>query len=368
MNNSNRNLSILMPVYNAEKFLAESIESILEQIYSDFEFIILDDGSTDNSLRIIKKYAKNDKRIKVLVNKKNKKKSKCRNILLRNTTAEFVFWMDADDISVKHILHKQINFLKQNPDIDVVGSQLCHFYGENQLIGSFKTYRQTRNHAIKSWFLFDCPLGTGGCMLRMAKIRKSNIFFDRSLESAEDFDYWIKCMDFLSFSCLDEVLYYYRINKLQDSILNEEKQRNTHLLIVKNHLLKFNIKTDTKSIQLILGWGKNISSSKEIKKALMLVNQICSIKYFYGYTDMNKDAICFITHHSENLLRNAVQEIFVHRHNVRKLNIGLLFNELKLMLLYIKRFGIVGFLTFVRQFGAFSHLKFIKKFLFFRNL
>ena len=67
-------LTVLMPVYNAEKFLAESINSILSQTYSNFEFVILDDGSTDNSLKIIKAYAKEDKRIKVLLIKPIKNK------------------------------------------------------------------------------------------------------------------------------------------------------------------------------------------------------------------------------------------------------------------------------------------------------
>ena len=97
-------LTVLMPVYNAEKFLDESIGSILSQTYTDFEFLILDDGSTDNSLKIIKTYAKEDKRIKVLVNNKNQKTAKSRNILIQKTTTEFVAWMDADDISVPHWL------------------------------------------------------------------------------------------------------------------------------------------------------------------------------------------------------------------------------------------------------------------------
>ena len=75
-------LTVLMPVYNAGKFLDESINSILSQTYSDFELLILDDASTDNSLKIIKNYAKKDKRIKVLTNKTNQKQAKCRNRLL----------------------------------------------------------------------------------------------------------------------------------------------------------------------------------------------------------------------------------------------------------------------------------------------
>ena len=78
-------LTVLMPVYNAEKFLAESINSILSQTYIYFELLILDDASTDNSLKIIKAYAKEDKRIKILVNNKNQKTAKSRNILLQNS-------------------------------------------------------------------------------------------------------------------------------------------------------------------------------------------------------------------------------------------------------------------------------------------
>ena len=91
-------LTVLMPVYNAEKFLDESIGSILNQTYSNFELLILDDASTDNSLKIIKAYAKEDKRITVLVNQKNRGEAKCRNRLLKTSKTEFIAWMDADDI------------------------------------------------------------------------------------------------------------------------------------------------------------------------------------------------------------------------------------------------------------------------------
>ena len=126
-------LTVLMPVYNAEKFLAESIGSVLKQTYYNFELLILDDTSTDNSLKIIKDYAKEDKRIKVLVNNENQKTAKSRNILLKKATTEFIAWMDADDISLPHWLQTQMDFLKQNPNIDVVS---CHlqFFGGREFI------------------------------------------------------------------------------------------------------------------------------------------------------------------------------------------------------------------------------------------
>ena len=135
-------LTVLMPVYNAEKFLAESIGSILNQTYYNFELLILDDASTDNSLKIIKAHAKEDKRIKVLVNKTNQKQAKCRNRLLKNSKTEFIAWMDADDISLPRWLQTQIDFLKQNPNIDVVNCQL-QIFGDREYI--LKVYLRFSN-------------------------------------------------------------------------------------------------------------------------------------------------------------------------------------------------------------------------------
>ena len=164
-------LTVLMPVYNEEKFLAESIGSILNQTYTDFEMLILDDASTDNSLKIIKAYAKEDKRIKILVNKTNQKQAKCRNSLLKNTKTEFIAWMDADDINSPHWLQTQIDFLKKNPNIDVVS---CHWrgFGDREFI----LKRPLLDSQIKSVFLLDCTFGTGGSMIKMKKIRANKFF------------------------------------------------------------------------------------------------------------------------------------------------------------------------------------------------
>ena len=121
-------LSVLMPVYNVADFLDESISSILNQTFSDFEFFILDDSSTDTSLEIIRSYAKQDKRIKVLVNKENKGEAKSRNILLKNCKTEFAALMDADDISLKNRFQIQLDYLKKHPEVDILGAQLQLFW------------------------------------------------------------------------------------------------------------------------------------------------------------------------------------------------------------------------------------------------
>ncbi len=279
-------LAVLMPVYNAEKFLDDSIGSILGQTYTDFEFLILDDGSTDNSLKIIKAYAKKDKRIKVLVNKNNQKIAKNRNTLLKKATTEFIAWMDADDISLPHWLQTQIDYLKQNPNIDVVS---CHLgcFGDRQFI----LKRPLLDSQIKSTFLFDCAFGTGGSTVKMKKIKANKLFFNEQLESAEDYDYWVNCCSVLSFSVIDEVLYKYRVHHLQNSVMNKKKQKQVHLLIVQKHLLKYNIKVTADVLKTTLSIYKKKFNPQKFQETLEIINQIFHIKNFYGYSSINKKSI-----------------------------------------------------------------------------
>ena len=181
-------LTVLMPVYNAEKFLKDSIGSILKQTYSDFELLILDDGSTDNSLKIIKAYAKEDKRIKILVNKTNQGEAKCRNRLLKNSKTEFIAWMDSDDISLEDRLQTQMDFLKQNPKIDAVGVQYSAFGSSGNLPANFTSRCSLSDIEIKTNFIFGYDFLFGGSLMRMKKIKQHNIFFNNNykLSTGED--------------------------------------------------------------------------------------------------------------------------------------------------------------------------------------
>ena len=279
-------LTVLMPVYNTEKFLDESISSILNQTHSNFELLILDDASTDNSLKIIKAYAKKDKRIQVLINKKNQKTAKSRNILLKKANTEFIAWMDSDDISLPHWLQTQLDFLKQNPNIDVVSSHM-QFFGDRESI--FK--RTLLDSQIKSTFLLDCAFGTGGSMIKIKKIRANKIFFNEQLESTEDYDYWVKNLSVLSFATVDKILYRYRIHNAQESETNKEKQKQIHLLIVQKHLLKFNIKTDLETIRIFLNWDIEEFDSKKFQEHIRVFEEIFTIKNFYDYSCIEKSAI-----------------------------------------------------------------------------
>ncbi len=114
-------VSVLMPVFNSELYLAEAIESILWQTFADFELIIVDDGSEDNSAEIIRSYAARDDRIRFVQLLVNRGEGGARSACLAAAKGEFVTGMDSDDISLPDRLRKQVSFLQSNPQIDAVG-------------------------------------------------------------------------------------------------------------------------------------------------------------------------------------------------------------------------------------------------------
>ncbi len=113
-------LSVIMPVYNGQDFVSKAIESILGQTFSDFEFIIINDGSTDRTLKILESYQKKDKRI-VLLNQENKGIAKSLNRGIAKAKGDYIARQDADDISFPDRLRNQVEFLDNNKDVGFLG-------------------------------------------------------------------------------------------------------------------------------------------------------------------------------------------------------------------------------------------------------
>ena len=109
-------ISVIMSVFNGSKFLADAIQSILNQTFKEFELIIIDDGSTDNSLNIIRSFESGDSRIKV-ISKLNEGLAKSLNAAISASQGDFIARMDADDISYKNRLEKQYEYMQKNKSI-----------------------------------------------------------------------------------------------------------------------------------------------------------------------------------------------------------------------------------------------------------
>ena len=282
-------LSVLMPVYNAADFLDESISSILNQTFSNFEFFILDDSSTDTSLQIIRSYAKQDKRIKVLVNKENKGEAKSRNILLKNCKTEFAALMDADDLSVKNRFQIQLNYLKKHPEVDILGAQMQYFGSD---VSQVNTNSPKSDLAIKSNLLFNNGIYHNTIILRMVKIQQAKIFYDETLPTAPDYQYWVDCCPFARFTNLPDVLVKYRRHQLQVSKTKLIAQKRVHTKIVKEHIRNLGIKIPKKILEnkLISNYKiKNLSDADLVDLKKLLEN-VLLLQPFYQYFEIDFEA------------------------------------------------------------------------------
>jgi glycosyltransferase involved in cell wall biosynthesis len=127
-------VSVIIAVYNGQEYLSSTIESVLHQTYEHFELIIVDDGSTDNSLTILTEYKSQDSRIK-LITQSNQGVSAARNTAIQESKGEWIFLMDQDDIAMSNRLERQLKFIKENPDVTVASYQAYLITDNHRVIG-----------------------------------------------------------------------------------------------------------------------------------------------------------------------------------------------------------------------------------------
>lgn len=208
-------VSVIMPVYNNESYVGEAIESILKQTHSNFEFIIIDDCSTDNSWKIIQKYSKKDKRIKAFQNEKNLKIVKTRNKGFRecNSKAKYFAIMDSDDISLVNRFEEEIKFLEENKDFALVGSHNIIINEKNKEIG-FRKYPVSWNEVKKTMTRFD-PIAQPVAMIRAEVLRKEIGFYNEKFTRCQDYELWCRIGSKHKIGNIDKALLRYRVSNTQ---------------------------------------------------------------------------------------------------------------------------------------------------------
>lgn len=222
-------VSVVMPVYNAEKYLSEAIESILNQSYKNFEFIIIDDCSDDDSFGIIKEFAKKDKRIKYFKNSKKLGLIKTLNKLITFAKSEFIARMDADDFSDKDRILKQLGFLLKNDDYLIVGSDIKIINIEGEIIGK-RVYPHTDKEIRKTIF-FKSPFAHPSVCIRAHIFKK--LFYEEKFLTAEDYYLWHQILKHGKGSNLKDYLLYYRVSEEQTKSKNLKRQLNQTLKVQK---------------------------------------------------------------------------------------------------------------------------------------
>lgn len=177
-----------MPVYNAEKFLEESILSVLNQTLSDFEFIIIDDCSTDNSLKIINRYLKKDKRIVLTINKKNLGVAVSRSKGLKKAKGKYIAVFDADDICLKNRLELQYAFLEKNKEVHLCGTSVIVIDEKGKKIGILKKFDNYKE--VKEKLLKGNPIVHSSVMHR----NTGQFLYREKIEDADEYDVYLRML------------------------------------------------------------------------------------------------------------------------------------------------------------------------------
>lgn len=325
-------VSVIMPVYNGEKYLAEAIESILGQSFRDFEFIIIDDASRDDSYKILEEYKEKDYRIILLKNEKNLGLTKSLNIAIQKAKGDYIARMDADDISLENRFAEQVDFLENNNDIDLVG-------GDVDFIDNINLKHKIifDKNKIKKVFYHHNPIIHPTWMFRKNVLEK--VSYDEKILYAQDYKFLADLLkNNFTFTNLDEKILNFRLGADSISQKNNVLQR-YYSLEVRKFLFKNKLYPKYKKIFL----------SGQYLKYYYLV--------FKNKLEKNNQAI-FLSSlrgggftYLKNFLNNSEKKYFVITRNDNQENLVFLekHNQVKEIFVYDSFLSIFKIIVFLKR-------------------
>lgn len=205
-------ISVIMPAYNAERTLADAIESILSQNFRDFELIVVDDGSTDNTATLLKQYAQSDARIVILTNTPNQGISRSRNRALKAARGDYIACLDSDDVAEPSRLTAQLEYMTQHPDCVLLGSDLTIIDEASTIVGR-RVYPHN-DHELRKALPRVNPFAQPASMFRIDPAREIGGFRE-DLPLCEDYDLFFRLAEQGKVANLAQPLTRYRVSSTQ---------------------------------------------------------------------------------------------------------------------------------------------------------
>lgn len=273
---SNKLVSVILPVFNAGRYLEETLNSLIIQSYENIEIIIVDDGSSDNSREIISKFSSIDERISFF-SRENRGLIYTLNELLKLAKGEFIARADADDIYHIDRIKEQVKFLESNPHVAVVGTS----YNIIDADGKFVTRRRQICHSdlLKIGLLFGSVLAHPSVMFNRF-VCNNNLFYSSNYTHAEDYELWVRLTYELKLtvSNLDKCLMSYRIHSdsVSSKYIDEQIQSMNKALYDRSHL------------------GLNVDEVRLIQNKNELIGLSLFYKLFMSYKKNNKTSVFLI--------------------------------------------------------------------------
>ncbi len=222
-------ISCILPLYNQGQFVREAVASILAQTDKNFELIVIDDASTDNSARIVESF--NDQRITLIRNNNNIGTTATLNIGMMLAKGEYVARMDADDVSLPNRFELQRSFMEINQDIAVCGSHVLTIGSHSEVVK-----RPLGSEAIKCFLLAGPPFSHSTVMMRRSVLERHGLQYEETFRTAQDYDLWLRLLSIAKGWNIDKVLLKHRIHDRQVSVTSAIEQCGNADLIRKQVL------------------------------------------------------------------------------------------------------------------------------------
>jgi len=207
-----------MPAFNAATTIGDAINSVLNQSFHDFELVIVDDGSTDNTVEIVSGFT--DPRIRLFKNTQNIGAAKTADIGMNHCRGTYVCRLDADDMFHKNKIKIQYNFMEQNPKVILSGTHYRKIRDNKLLKGSSRHYFHVKDEELRVEMLRNCPLN--GVMFRRQSFLANGLRY--RADYYEDYDLWLQASRHGRLHKINRPLLYYRVHSGQTTIVHADKQ------------------------------------------------------------------------------------------------------------------------------------------------
>jgi glycosyltransferase involved in cell wall biosynthesis len=284
-------VTVLMPVYNGEKFLAEAIESVISQTYPNIEFLIIDDGSTDGTAAILRRYQAQDRRINLLC-QSNQGLVASLNRGLAAARGIYLARMDADDVSSPSRFQQQVDFLEKHPKNILLGSayELIDEHGS-----SIRVDRHPSNDTEIRWqMLFHNGFAHSAVMLNTNSLRQNHLMYDPEMEQAEDYELWSGLIQYGRCGNLDQPLVKRRIGGMQKSIMAGDQVSFYADRISCMNIRHLGVEVDTASVAQMKAWYYRLPGRLEKQQLPLLVLLLQILNSFSCQTGLDHGVVRLI--------------------------------------------------------------------------
>lgn len=316
-------VSVLIPCYNAEKYVEESLNSILEQTYSNMEIIAIDDCSTDGTRDILEQIAKKDNRVRIIRNDENLKLISTLNKGVSSCTGEYIARIDSDDIALPTRIEKQVRFLNENEDYDVVSTM---FYTFTDKVSTKSLYRNPVTYEeLQAFLLFKSGICHPAVMIRKRLFTELDLSFESRYLHVEDYALWSKALYLTKLANIDEPLLFYRVHESQISTVNAQKQLDNKKEVFKIHCDALELPKDNYALDVYASVAESVPLYKSKKliadcetfllslRKKNLEKPFCDNRYLIHLTSMHWIRLCANSQLGLSVLKQCISSQLFNR-------------------------------------------------------